>query len=772
MPDKEGSEDEKTTKGVVKKKQKQILNQEQTNPVKTFAKTASSVLNTKKGQEKNYNKKSLDTYRKEGGDGTARYEEEYLPEEEYDRYKDRMAMAGREIRSKDTKDASSYPQSRKKSKGDTPVQKEFKKKYGKKATALDAVKADITAKYGKGAIMDVGKKNKKKANVQDEFDLTKIAEAFGGYLLEKRSPEELAAEMKRKREEKFPKKTKPLSDEERAKRDFERARSERGFMSGDDPRYKSQESEFDTEGKTKPVTPKQQKKDSKPEGKIKLGDTTIGGKVKKIGTSTRGDRAKERTLLKQIERQTPNVEKPLPQDPDIDDFIRTGPQTEIPFDKTFKVNPKGRKKDKSGKYFAKPARKGSDTEAEAKAKIKPTPNVRFAAPAGSGLPVVGQVKEPTDKQRRAQYKKDFDKAYTDFTTTGGVTAAKGGVLPGGKGQADQSNAAQEFNRQQNILRRLQRQGMADSGATPFKQPPLPDPKTGPSSKLTFSKFQQDQQKRFAQNKRDAEAADAYKQTPEYQSQAQGKDEFGNYLSPEERKRNLQMQRRGMVSPERREAERKETEIEKNIPRDQRPEIDRTRGTLDPRGGFERGRKGTLTRRGAKPESPNVETMPEKIGRKAKTMMDKTQTGQMSYLGALGGLITKGVSSSAAGAEAGVRFARGDKGGAALSALQGLGGGVGFAAGVANAIRSIRMAKGVPDQKIFGRKFDKKFFDTDKKNRQLAKAVSPEDLGMAAAAGGAVIPQVKGVLDKLRSQGLPTAKGGRAGTRRARGGGGL
>ena len=124
MPEKEGSEDEKTTKGVVKKKQKQMMG-----------------------------------------------------EEGYDHYKDRMAMAGREIRSKDTKDASSYPQSRKKSKGDTPMQKEFKKKYGKKATALDAVKADITAKYGKGAIMNVKK---------EELDLTKIAEAFDGYIIEGR----------------------------------------------------------------------------------------------------------------------------------------------------------------------------------------------------------------------------------------------------------------------------------------------------------------------------------------------------------------------------------------------------------------------------------------------------------------------------------------------------------------------------------------------------------------------------------------------------------
>ena len=184
MPDKEGSEDEKTTKGVVKKKQKQILNQEQTNPVKTFAKTASSVLNTKKGQEKNYNKKSLDTYRKEGGEGTARYEEEYLPEEEYDHYRDRIAMAGGDHRSKETRERSNTPTG-KQPKGKTVYQKQAEKKYGKGKSALDMVKADITAKYGKGAIMDVKKKSKKKAN--EELDLTKIAEAFGGYIIEAKS---------------------------------------------------------------------------------------------------------------------------------------------------------------------------------------------------------------------------------------------------------------------------------------------------------------------------------------------------------------------------------------------------------------------------------------------------------------------------------------------------------------------------------------------------------------------------------------------------------
>ena len=79
----------------------------------------------------------------------------YISEEEYDHYKDRMAERGIDISSKDKKDATTLPQpKRKKVKGDTPMQKEFKKKYGKNATALDAVKQDIEKEHGKGAIKD------------------------------------------------------------------------------------------------------------------------------------------------------------------------------------------------------------------------------------------------------------------------------------------------------------------------------------------------------------------------------------------------------------------------------------------------------------------------------------------------------------------------------------------------------------------------------------------------------------------------------------------
>ena len=50
------------------------------------------------------------------------------------------------------------PNTKKFGTGKTMAQKEMEKKYGKGATAMDVVKANITAKYGKGAIMDPKKK--------------------------------------------------------------------------------------------------------------------------------------------------------------------------------------------------------------------------------------------------------------------------------------------------------------------------------------------------------------------------------------------------------------------------------------------------------------------------------------------------------------------------------------------------------------------------------------------------------------------------------------
>ena len=107
MPEKEGAE-EKTTKSVVNKKQKQMMG-----------------------------------------------------EEGYDIARD----MGRVRPSKDKKDATTMPPSK---------EMEKTRKVYKGPSALDIVKK----KYGK-AVMKVGKK---KAN--EELDLTQVAEAFGGYIVE------------------------------------------------------------------------------------------------------------------------------------------------------------------------------------------------------------------------------------------------------------------------------------------------------------------------------------------------------------------------------------------------------------------------------------------------------------------------------------------------------------------------------------------------------------------------------------------------------------
>jgi len=730
MPDKEGSDDKKSTKSVVNKKQKQMLNQE------------------------------------------------YIPEEEYDHYKDRMAMAGREIRSKDTKDASSYPQSRKKVKGDTPVQKEFKKKYGKKATALDAVKADITAKYGKGAIMKVGKKK-----VKEELDLTKIAEALGGYIVEANGKNGKKNRNKKDSIDDFIDADDPFNVQ--ARRDFEKDRSERGFTTGDDPRYKKQESEFDTEGRTRqPETNPLRKKGgrSKPNS-IKFTQRPGEKPVISYKDPSQIDpkiAAREKAKRKESKRKPTAAELAKDRDEklgaksfkkDVGGEKIISPTMQDRLEKATAGPRRARKRRSDAASFAQVKADIDTADAARKAKGKgeyaSDYEKRLAkaydksledtvktgrAPAGQPLP---QAKTKTPQGKPQKERELIDKIKSTYASDTSKYKIPDSLVQQATDRSMQDFDARElssdgaspdevrkFNQQQNQRRRLQRQGMADSGATPFKQPPLPDPKTGPSSKLTFSKFQQDQQKRFDQNKKDAEAADAYKQTPEYKLQTQQVDpNTGQLLSKDELKRRFQMQRQG-----------NQQQIDKDTPKDQ-GKIDLDRDSLKSGiGGFERGRQGTLSRRGSDPrneKSPNVETMPEKIGRKAKTMMDKTQTGQMSYLGALGGILTKGVSSSAAGAEAGMRYARGDKGGAALSALQGMGGSVGFAAGVANAIRSMRIAKGG-------------------KTAGLAKVVPPEDLATAAAVGGAVIPQVKGVYDRLKSRmgGGPLVQGGRVGRRSA------
>ena len=226
MPEKDGDDDKKSTKSVVNKKQKQIMNQEDFKPlpidkmydqyekkrsanlkkgpygdVKTGTKFGKSFSDTQidsRGNSKQTKKMSgvirnrlmytepiqraHSKFRSEKND---KARSDYikslrLGEEGYDHLRD----MGKVRPSKDKKDATTLP-----------VSDEVKKtqKVNKGPSAFERVKA----KYGK-SVMNVGKK---KAN--EELDLTQVAEALGGYIVEApmRSltgdPEEITSKIKK-----------------------------------------------------------------------------------------------------------------------------------------------------------------------------------------------------------------------------------------------------------------------------------------------------------------------------------------------------------------------------------------------------------------------------------------------------------------------------------------------------------------------------------------------------------------------------------------------
>ena len=89
--------------------------------------------------------------------------------------------------SKDKKDATTMPVSKdvKNMKGDTPMQKEFKKKYGAKATALDAVKQ----KY-KGQMMNMKKEEVQRDEYGDPVGGPKISKKQKAKNLSSNTPDE------------------------------------------------------------------------------------------------------------------------------------------------------------------------------------------------------------------------------------------------------------------------------------------------------------------------------------------------------------------------------------------------------------------------------------------------------------------------------------------------------------------------------------------------------------------------------------------------------
>ena len=75
---------------------------------------------------------------------------QFIGEEGYDHYKDRMAELGIDHRSKETRNRSHTPS--KQPKGDTAYQKEMRKKYGGRLPSASEIVRDRIEKESPGAI--------------------------------------------------------------------------------------------------------------------------------------------------------------------------------------------------------------------------------------------------------------------------------------------------------------------------------------------------------------------------------------------------------------------------------------------------------------------------------------------------------------------------------------------------------------------------------------------------------------------------------------------
>jgi len=258
----------------------------------------------------------------------------------------------------------------------------------------------------------------------------------------------------------------------------------------------------------------------------------------------------------------------------------------------------------------------------------------------------------------------------------------------------------------------------------------------------------------------------------------GRDAEGNPLTPAQRKE-LMKQSRGTIDSD------AVKNVSKNLTKGAMPP-DQGDSTIKKGGRFDTGREGESISMRPKPESPNVtlntqsknpladmmtdaqkrRAAGEKIGRvttKAATAGLKTQS--QSMVGAMGGLIAKTAFPASAGLEAGVSFARGDRLGGTLSALQSMGGGLGFGAGVLNALRM--RSPGYTPPAPRPKKFDPKSSRGVLAKRGQVSLDEPTGEGEAMMAGGGlmlskVLQNVRRNADKVKNVGSGLGvRGGRA-----------
>jgi len=333
----------------------------------------------------------------------------------------------------------------------------------------------------------------------------------------------------------------------------------------------------------------------------------------------------------------------------------------------------------------------------------------------------------------------------------------------------------------------------------LKEPPTEQPKVGQSglasgvyvppkeeSKPSFNKFREAERKaRQDRNLEDTKKADEYKQTPEYKVKSTGVDPTtGKKLdlgTPEGYQRYMELIGK---KPKPTSIERKGGSVVDQQQTSNRSNVGDQEG-LVPRNKLDTDTK-TSSKREPSPYSTTFSSskskrnkeQPKDMGTTFTDFAQRTQVAQQSLLGALGGFVTKQVSPEIAGAEAGLRFAKGQYGAGTLSALQSMGGVIGAGAGIANAIRSVSQGKRAAA--MASKQFQKDMatrkkgsivpspggkLSTDTKGIPAVSkgGLSPMDTAAASALGAYVFPRIGRAVGGLRPTRL---QGGRAGTRSA------
>ena len=581
--------------------------------------------------------------------------------------------------------------------------------------------------------MNVEKKSKKK--VKEELDLIKIAEAFGGYVVEANGKNGKKNDKKRDSIDDFIDAENPFDVQ--AQKDAQRDIEQTG---GTDtrPNFTRQDT-FQKSGKFRqPEKNPLRKKGGTPKPKSqKLADTTIGGPVKIIQRAKRTKFAptpKKSTASKFTDREsTKDFLKDIGDEPlgsegmktDAEKIIKQGRKAErVPGGvgkKTGSIS-KGDLEFSGDKAYRKERQTQKTRDMNYQQRMQQAFDVGSGAPRFTDIPDAQPLPAAPRKQKKGEPQKPRPRAQKPPEGTYSRVGGQREVI----GKVDTKVTGGEY-------------GKLRSGQTADQ--------TALNQALT------------------------------------GRDAEGNPLSVKQR-RELMKKSRGNIDSD------AFKNVSKNVTKGAMPtDGEAPKGKEDDfklkKGGrFNVGRDNESISMKPKPKSPpknpfvdvftnkkKARKVGDEIGTKTMNFAsDKLKQQSQSMTGAMGGLMFKTAFPASAGLEAGIQLNRGDKLGASLSALQSMGGGLGFGAGVLNALRMRSPSYTVPKPRP--PEFDPKSPGplTTKGQVRMDRPKGEKEAMMAG--GGVVLSRILQNVRRAREQGgggpiISPVRGGRAGRRSAK-----